>query len=70
MKEILWQVAEDKEIVIEKMEGMPDHVYVLISFPPSEVPPSVIKALKDRNACIFLRRHPKIRRSQSWGGHL
>ena len=70
MKEILWQVAEDKEIVIEKMEGMPDHVHVLISFPPSEVPPSAIKALKDRSAFIFLRRHPEIRRSQSWGGHL
>lgn len=26
MKEILWQVAEDNEIAIEKMEVMPDHV--------------------------------------------
>ena len=63
MKEILWQAAEDKEIVIEKMEVMPDHVHVLISFPPSEVPPSAIKAFKDRSAFIFLRRHPEIRRS-------
>ena len=65
MKEILWQVAEDNDIVIEKMEVMPDHVHVLISFPPS-----AIKALKGRSAFIFLRRHPEIRRSQSWGGHL
>ena len=70
MKEILWQVAEDNEIVIEKMEVMPDYVHVLISFPPGEVPTSDIKALKDRSAFIFLRRHPEIRRSQSWGGHL
>ncbi len=63
-------VDEDNEIVIEEMEVMPDHVHVLISFPPSEVPTSAIKALKDRNAFIFLRRHPEIRRSQSWGGHL
>ncbi len=63
MKEILWQVAENNEIVIEKMEVMPDHVHVLIIFPPS-----AIKAFKDRNAFIFLRRYPKIRRSQSWGG--
>ena len=68
MKEILWQVAENNEIVIEKMEVMPDHVHVLIIFPPGEVPPSAIKAFKDRNAFIFLRRYPKIRRSQSWGG--
>ena len=57
MKEILWQIAENNEIVIEKMEVMPDHVHVLISFPPSEVPTSAIKALKDRSAFIFLRRH-------------
>ena len=33
---------------------MPDHVHVLISFPPS-----AIKALKDRSAFIFLRRTRK-----------
>ena len=57
MKAILWQIAENNEIVIEKMEVMPDHVHVLISFPPSEVPASAIQALKDRSAFIFLRRH-------------
>ncbi|QVI35559.1 IS200/IS605 family transposase [Lacticaseibacillus chiayiensis] len=35
MKVILQGVADDNEIVIEKMEVMPDHVHVLISFPPS-----------------------------------
>ena len=63
-------VDEDNEIVIEKMEVMPDHVHVLISFPPSEVPTSAIKALKGRSAFIFLRRHPEIRQSQYWSGHL
>lgn len=33
MKDILRMVAKDNEIVIEKMEVMPDHVHVLISFP-------------------------------------
>ena len=70
MKEILWQVAEDNEIVIEKMEVMPDYVHVLINFPPSKAPTSAIKALKGRSAFIFLRRHPEIRQSQSWSGHL
>ena len=31
MKDILRMVAKDNEIVIEKMEVMPDHVHVLIS---------------------------------------
>ena len=63
MKYRLRMVAKDNEIVIEKMEVMPDHVHVLISFPPS-------KALKGRSAFIFLKRHPKIRQSEYWGGHL
>ena len=55
-------MAEDNEIVIEKMEVMPDHVHVLISFPPSKAPTSAIKALKGRSAFNFLHRHPEIRR--------
>ncbi|QAR24099.1 IS200/IS605 family transposase [Limosilactobacillus fermentum] len=70
MKSILQLVADDNDIVIEKMEVMPDHVHVLISFPPSKAPTSAIKALKGRSAFIFLRRHPEIRQSQYWGGHL
>lgn len=70
MKEILQQVAGDNQIMIEKMEVMPDHVHVLISFPPSKAPASAIKALKGRSAFIFLQRHPEIRQSQYWGGHL
>ena len=70
MKSILQLVADDNNIVIEKMEVMPDHVHVLISFPPSKAPTSAIKALKGRSAFIFLRRHPEIRQSQYWGGHL
>lgn len=68
MKSILQLVADDNDIVIEKMEVMPDHVHVLISFPPSKAPTSAIKALKGRSAFIFLRRHPEIRQSQYWGG--
>ncbi|RXT17792.1 IS200/IS605 family transposase, partial [Lacticaseibacillus chiayiensis] len=33
-------------------------------------PTSAIKALKGRSAFIFLKRHPEIRDSQDWGGHL
>lgn len=70
MKEILTMVAKDNRIVIEKMEVMTDYVHMLISFPPSKAPTSAIKALKGRSAYIFMKRHPEIKRSQDWGGHL
>ena len=46
MKAILQQVADDNDIIIEKMEVMPDHIHMLISFPPSKAPASSIKAIK------------------------
>ncbi len=49
---------------------MPDHIHMLISFPPSKAPASAIKALKGRSAYIFLQNHQEIRCSQYWGGHL
>ena len=70
MKQILSSIAKDNNIAIEKTEVMPDHVHVLISFPPSKAPASAIKALKGRSAYIFLKRHPEIKQSQYWGGHL
>ena len=70
MKEILSGIAEANKIVIENMEVMPDHVHMLISVPPSKAPTSAIKALKGRSAYMFLKRHPEIRQSQYWGGHL
>ena len=70
MKDLLIQTAEKNKIVLEKMEVMPDHVHLLISFPPSKAPTSAIKALKGRSAQLFLANHPEIRQSQFWGGHL
>ncbi|MDM8333696.1 IS200/IS605 family transposase [Limosilactobacillus panis] len=70
VKEILRQTAQDNQIIIEKMKVMPGHVHMLISFPPSKAATSAIKALKGRSAFIFLKRHPEIRKSRYWGGHL
>ena len=70
MKEILQRVADDNEIAIEKMEVMPDHVHMLISFPTRKSAVDVIKALKGRSAFLFLQTHPEIRQKQYWGGHL
>lgn len=70
MKQILQEVADNNDIVIEKIEVMPDHVHLLISFPPRKSAVQVIQALKGRSAFIFLQRHPEIRKSQYWDGHL
>lgn len=70
MQYLLLQTAEKNKIVIEKIAVMPDHVHLLLSFPPSKAPTSAIKALKGRSAQLFLANHPEIRKDQDWGGHL
>ncbi|WEV56642.1 IS200/IS605 family transposase [Ligilactobacillus acidipiscis] len=70
MQDFLLQTAEKNKIVIEKLAVMPDHIHLLLSFPPSKAPTSAIKALKGRSAQLFLANHPEIRKCQDWSGHL
>lgn len=70
MQELLKQVAADNQIKIEKMEIMPEHIHLLISFRPSKSGSSVVKALKGRSAFLFFQNHPEIKQSKMWGGHL
>ena len=70
MRDLLKQIAEDNQIKIEKMEVMPEHIHLLISFRPSKSGSSVVKALKGRSAFLFFKNHPEIKQNKMWGGHL
>ena len=70
MKDILLQLAEMKEISIEEMKIMPDHVHLLISFKPKHAPADIVKYLKGHSAKMFLTAHPEIKNHDFWGGHL
>lgn len=70
LKKIFKNVAKDNDIIVEKMEVMPDHVHLLVNFPPRKAITSVVKALKGRSAFLFLQSHPEIKKSKCWGGHL
>lgn len=70
MKKILRQLAGEKELVIEEMEVMPDHVHLLLSFKPKYAPADIVKYLKGHSAKRFFRIHPEIRDREFWGGHL
>lgn len=70
MKNILLQLSEMKEICIEEMEIMPDHVHLLTSFKPKHAPADIVKHLKGHSAKMFLAAHPEIKNHDFWGGHL
>lgn len=70
MKNILLETAKLNEIKVEKIEVMPEHVHLLISFKPSKSGSSVVKALKGRSGRMFFKNHPEIKQNKIWGGHL
>ncbi|GAA2958116.1 IS200/IS605 family transposase [Lactobacillus kefiranofaciens subsp. kefirgranum] len=70
MRELLKQTAKDNQIKIEKMEVMPEHIHLLISFRPSKSGSSVVKALKGRSGFLFFKNHPEIKQNKMWDGHL
>ncbi|NME34359.1 IS200/IS605 family transposase [Lactobacillus sp. MRS-253-APC-2B] len=63
-------IANLHDITIEKMEVMPDHIHMLISFKLKYSATNIVKALKVGSARIFLRNHSEIKQKQYWDGHL
>lgn len=70
MKDILQKIALLNDITIETMEVMPDHVHLLISFKPKYAPTNIVKALKGGSARLFFDKHPEVKTTKFWSGHL
>lgn len=70
MKDIIISLADMSEIKIEQIEVMEDHVHLMLSFKPKYSATDVVKNLKGHNSKIFFKRHPEIKKSKMWSGHL
>ncbi|MGO5472059.1 IS200/IS605 family transposase [Streptococcus hyointestinalis] len=66
---ILKKIAENKEVTISHIEVMPDHVHLMISFPPKLAPSDVVKSLKGTSAREWFKQFPETKKLL-WGGHL
>lgn len=69
MKAILKQLAYDIHIQIEYLEVMPDHVHMMLSFPPNMTPSDVVKNLKGSAARLWFKQYPETKQLL-YGGHL
>lgn len=69
MKMILQEIAEKNNVVIQHVEVMPDHVHMMISFPPNVTPTSVVKSFKGASARYWFKNYPETKQ-KLWGGHL
>ena len=69
IKELFEKVAQDHEITILTQEVMPDHVRLLVSFPPKYSISQVVKKLKGVSARHWFILYPKSK-DLLWKGHL
>ena len=69
MKQILLKIAENKNVTIEHLEILPDHVQMMISFQPDIAPSNVVKSLKGTSARGWFKLHTETKK-QLWDNHL
>ncbi|GGN76209.1 IS200/IS605 family transposase [Halolactibacillus alkaliphilus] len=69
MKNILYTLARDNDIVIQNVEVLPDHVHLMVSFHPKYAPSKIVQALKGGSARMWFKAHPETK-ATLWGGHL
>lgn len=69
MKQILNTISKGNNSTIEKLEVMPDHIHLLLSFKPKYAPSSIVKSFKGVSAREWFKLHPETK-DLLWKGHL
>lgn len=59
LKTLLASFADKNGSTIENVEVMPDHVHLVLSFPPKFAPSSIVKSFKGAAAREWFRLHPE-----------
>lgn len=63
------QVCDDFGVALAEFNGEPDHVHLLIEYPPTVTVSKLVNSLKGVSSRVLRRDHgPKIRR-YLWGNH-
>lgn len=69
LKTLMFSFAEKNGSTIEGVEVMPDHVHLILSFPPKFAPSSIVKSFKGAAAREWFKLHPEDKQ-KLYKGHL
>lgn len=69
LKQVLQEIADEKDFIIHTMEVMPDHVHVFASGHPKISPSYMVKMLKGISGRKLFLKYPEIKK-KLWKGHL
>jgi putative transposase len=68
MEAILRGIAKEKDMKIEELAIMPDHVHIVVHVKPSVSLGKATQLLKGRSSYEMFRKHPNLR-NRYWSGH-
>ncbi len=66
---ILNTIVTENNFTIEEVNGLADHIHLLVKCTPQHYIPSMVKALKGVSARLLLKQHPELK-TQLYRGHL
>ena len=69
LKRLMSSFAEKNGSTIESVEVIPDHVHLVLSFPPKFAPSSIVKSFKGAAAREWFKLHPEDKQ-KLYKGHL
>lgn len=69
LKTLMFSFAEKNGSIIEDIKVMPDHVHLVLSFPPKFTPSSIVKSFKGAAAREWFKLHPEDKQ-KLYKGHL
>ena len=69
LKTLMFSFAGKNGSTIEGVEVMPDHVHLILSFPPKFAPSSIVKSFKGAAAREWFKLHPEDKQ-KLYKGHL
>lgn len=61
LRQIFYDVANEKNVEIKALEIMPDHVHMFISFDPRQPLHELIRLFKGRSSRILRDKYPKLK---------
>ncbi|MCK4259304.1 MAG: IS200/IS605 family transposase [Halanaerobiales bacterium] len=69
LKEMLYQIAENKGFTIVTMECDKNHIHLLVDCSPQHFIPDMLKSMKGTTARLLFKEFPQLK-SELWEGHL
>lgn len=69
LRDSIVRVCDDFEVELVEFNGEPDHVHLLVNYPPKVALARLVNSLKGVSSRRLRQAHPDVRR-HLWGGHL